>query len=101
MSDEDRFAMEGDFDHVTVAGQILQDGEDEIMGACKSILGRLYEPEDVRGGTAWYRNYFNRQMTDELCRKAAFAAMAVLLESPNMDLPIGTETAYMIPEAKP
>lgn len=95
-----RFEHDGDTDAVTVAGNILEQGEVEIADACRTILMRLYEPDDAPGKT-WFRGYFNVTDRENLVRQAAFAAIAVLLESRNMDLPLGIETAYTIPEAKP
>lgn len=100
MADEDRFKYDGDVDSVTAAGLILEDGQREIADACRNLLSRLAEPDEMPNKT-WFRGYFSVNVRQELCDRAAFAALAVLLEAPGMDLPVGIETAFTIPEKAP
>lgn len=83
-------------ERLSVAGNLLSDGEDALAEACSSLLLRLSDPLDLPPGEAFFDA--GTAYSAELCARAAKAAMAVLLADPRMQLPAHIETAYDMPE---
>lgn len=84
------------------AAHILADAEKDIASECGSLLLRLTDPNDLPDiGVEFYhsRRYFDEARRKELTKRAARAAMAVLLADDGMQLPEFIEVAYDMPKS--
>jgi hypothetical protein len=97
---------ESAFDHapaeqkLRVCGQKLADGEEEIANACAGLLLYLSDPWELAGAsyTPFFEQNYDGAPRAALCKRAARAAMAVLLADRGMRLPEHIELFFSMPE---
>lgn len=83
-----------------IAARLLEDGQSDLEQACDTLLMQLAEPLDLAPGdnflrSRWLGAFHARR--EDLCRKAARAALAVLLADDEIDLPLYIDIAFDVP----
>jgi len=82
-----------------IAGALLQSAEDDLALDCDVLLMRLNDPLDLPDGVSFFSDklHSDRNRRDALCRRAARAAMTVLIDDAGMQLPDNIGLAYVMP----